>query len=62
MRLISDRKVLIAISATTKAVTKPTANIGRSPIVRKCRLLYRSRPLAPIIIGTAKIKENSEAA
>ncbi|MNO08324.1 hypothetical protein D3C81_2309120 [compost metagenome] len=60
--MINCRKVLMAISATTNAVAKPTANIGRSLSVRKCRLLYRSRPLAPSIIGTARMKENSEAA
>ena len=39
IRLISCRKVLMAISATIKAVTKPTANIGMSPVVRKPMLL-----------------------
>ena len=36
---INCRKVLIAISATTKAVINPTANIGISPVVRKPQLL-----------------------
>ncbi|EJK89108.1 hypothetical protein UUU_37310 [Klebsiella pneumoniae subsp. pneumoniae DSM 30104 = JCM 1662 = NBRC 14940] len=39
IRLISCRKVLIAISATINAITKPTANIGTSPMFRKPMLL-----------------------
>src|SRR5699024_124086 len=59
---IKCKNVLIAIIATTNAVTKPTANNGKSSHERKGRLLYKSNAVAPIIIGTAKIKEYSAAA
>ena len=37
-RRISARKVLMATMAFTKAVTKPTANMGKSAMERKSRL------------------------
>ena len=56
---INLRNTMATNIATTNAVIKPIANMGMSLECKNGKLLTKSNPVAPTIIGRAIKKENS---
>ena len=61
LRLSMEMKVRMATMAERKAKMEPTQKKGISAVVKSGRDFKRSYPAAPVMMGTAAIKEYSAA-